>query len=81
MSTQPVSAADIRENVKESLQQLIRLQEQGRVVMTQDSYNTDWPDATTALDAAIGSLDHALNAMTWMETLPHLDGGYPPLSE
>lgn len=81
MSSIPVSASDIRDNVKESLQQLIRLQEQGRVVMTQDSYNTDWPDATAALDAAIEALDHALNAMTWMETLPHFDGGYPPLSE
>jgi len=81
MSSRPVSASDIRDNVKASLRQLVQLQEQGRVVMTQDRYNTDWPDATAALDAAVQALDRAVDAMTWMETLPHLDGGYPPLTD
>lgn len=80
MSTIPVPATDIRDNVNESLQQRIRLQEQGRGVLTQDSYNTEWPDATAAFDAAIEAFDHALNAMTWVETLPHLDGDYTPLA-
>lgn len=81
MSSTPVSAADIRENVKESLKQLILLQEQGRVVMTQDSYNTEFRNSTSALDEAIRALDRALDAMTWMETLPHPNGGYPPITE
>jgi hypothetical protein len=81
MNPHPSGANDIRLNVRESLQQLIELREQGRVVMTRDRYNTDWTDSGQALDAAIGSLEQALDAMLWMETLPHVDGGYPPLVE
>jgi hypothetical protein len=81
MNPQPAGANDIRLNVRESLQQLIELREQGRVVMTRDRYNTDWTESGQALDAAIGSLEQALDAMLWMETLPHVDGGYPPLVE
>jgi len=47
--------------------------------MTQDRYNPDWNDSRVALEEAIKALDHALDAMHWMETLPHPDGGYPPL--
>ena len=79
MKPDPVSANEIRLNVRESLNQLTRLQEQGRVVMTRDRYNPDWTESQKALDAATDALALALDAMLWMETLPHADGGYPPL--
>lgn len=81
MITEPAGANDIRLNVRDSLHQLRKLQEQGRIVMTQDRYNPDWPDSSVALEAAIQALDRALDAMHWMETLPHMDGGYPSLAD
>ncbi|WP_368499902.1 hypothetical protein [Herbiconiux sp. A18JL235] len=47
--------------------------------MTRDRYNPDWTDSQKALEAATDALALALDAMLWMETLPHADGGYPPL--
>ncbi len=76
----PVTADGIRENIKAALTQLEILKAQGRVVMTRDPYNRDWPDTATALTAAIDGLERAVDAMHWMETLPHTDGGYPPLT-
>lgn len=45
--------------------------------MTQDRFNTDWPDSATATTEAIAGLEHAMDAMYWMETLP--PSGNPPL--
>ena len=75
----PVSANDIRNRIRESLQQLLLLQEQGRIVMTRDRYNTDWPDSVHALNEAIRGLELAMSATHWMETLPQPDGRYPTL--
>lgn len=47
--------------------------------MTQDCYNTDWPDSATALAEAIKGLEHAMDAAYWMETLPHPHGENPTL--
>lgn len=69
--TEPSSANEIRKNIRESLRQLLDLQEQGRIVMTRDRFNTDWPDSATALAEAIKGLEHAMDAMYWMETIPH----------
>lgn len=68
---QNVTADEIRHHVREALRQLVTLQEQGRIVMAQDRYNTDWPDSAPAISEAIKGLEHAVDAMYWMETLPH----------
>ncbi len=81
MNPEPAGANDIRLNVRESLTQLTVLQKQGRIVMTRDRYNPDWTDSQKALEAATNALALALDAMLWMETLPHADGGYPPLTD
>jgi DNA-binding HxlR family transcriptional regulator len=75
--TEPTSANEIRKNIRESLRQLLDLQEQGRIVMTQDRYNADWPDSATALTEAIAGLEHAMDAMYCMETLPHPHSATP----
>jgi hypothetical protein len=49
--------------------------------MTQDRYNTDYRDSAAALSAAVEALERADAAMLWMETLPHPDGGYPPIAD
>jgi hypothetical protein len=73
--TEPTTANAIRQNIRECLRQLLELQEQGRIVMTQDRFNTDWPDSATVLTEAIAGLERAMDAMYWMETLPHPHGG------
>ncbi|WP_157887843.1 hypothetical protein [Frondihabitans sp. PAMC 28766] len=75
----PTNADDIRHDIRDALARLQLLEGQGRVVMTKDRLNTDWPEPTAALTAAIDALDLPMSATTWMETLPHIDGGYPPL--
>jgi hypothetical protein len=79
--SEAVSANDIRNNIRDSLRELHILHEQGRIVMTQDRFNTDYPDSAHAIDEALRGLELAMNATHWMETLPHPDGGYPALSE
>ncbi|QJU56275.1 hypothetical protein SCB71_21265 (plasmid) [Herbiconiux sp. KACC 21604] len=79
--TDPSKAHEIREQIRASQRQLEQLAADGRIVMTADQYNTDWPDSTAAIRAAVDALDRAAEAMLWMETLPHVDGGYPPITD
>lgn len=76
----PVSADDIRENLKEAFSQLQVLHEQGRIVMADDSLNSDWTNTAVAVTAAFGGLELALEAIYWMQTLPNSDGDYPLLT-
>lgn len=78
--SEAVSASEIRANIRDALHELQILREQGRIVMTQDRYNTDYPDSALATEEAIRGLELAMNATQWMETLPHPDGGYPHIS-
>lgn len=77
---EPASADDIRENLKEALSQLELLQEQGRIVMAEDSLNSAWTDTTAAITAALAGLERAVDATCWMQTLPNNTGEYPSLS-
>jgi len=77
---EPASADDIRENLKEALSQLELLQEQGRIVMAEDSLNSGWTDTTAAITAALAGLELAVDATCWMQTLPNSTGEYPSLS-
>jgi hypothetical protein len=79
--SEAVRANDIRNNIRDALLELQILHEQGRIVMTQDRYNTDFPDSAVATKEALQGLELAMNATHWMETLPHPDGGYPRISE
>ncbi|WP_147305963.1 hypothetical protein [Subtercola boreus] len=79
--TEPVSANEIRKEIRASLHRLRRLAGEGRIVMTKDSWNTNWPDSAAAIAAADAALEQADDAMLWMHTLPDSDGGYPPISE
>jgi hypothetical protein len=78
---EPVSADDIRENLKEALSQLQLLQEQGRLVVAEDSLNPDWTNIAAAVAAAFDGLELAMDATYWMQTLPDDTGDYPPLSD
>lgn len=49
--------------------------------MSNDSWNTDWHDSATAIATATAALERADEAMLWMNTLPHPDGGYPPIAD
>jgi len=79
--TEPVSADAIREEIRASLRRLRRLGDEGRIVMSDDSWNTDWHDSAMAIATATAALERADEAMLWMHTLPHPDGGYPPIAD
>ncbi|RFA13233.1 hypothetical protein B7R22_13785 [Subtercola boreus] len=79
--TEPVSADAIREDIRASLRRLRRLGDEGRIVMAEDSWNVDWHDSRVAIEIAAAALERADTAMLWMHTLPHPDGGYPPIPD
>lgn len=49
--------------------------------MTRDSLNKDFPDSKHAATTALQSIEQAINATCWMETLATTDGTYPPLGD
>jgi len=73
------TALGLHEALKTLHRQLGQLQATGRIVMTHDAHNTDWPDSVPALEAALQGIDLAIGATMWMETLAVPDGGYPTL--
>jgi len=77
----PVDADGIREQIRAALRRLEHLAADGRIVMTEDRLNTEWCSSAAAVTAAREALEHANEAMLWMETLPHTDGGYPPITD
>lgn len=77
--TQPGTADAIREEIRASLRRLRRLGDEGRIVMAEDSWNTEWHDSATAIEVATAALERADEAMLWMHTLPDPEGGYPPV--
>lgn len=78
---EPQSANEIRQEIRASSRRLRRLAGEGRIVMTKDSWNTDWNDSHTAIEAALAALDRVDEAMLWMHTLPDTDGQYPPITD
>ena len=79
--TEPVSADEIRDEIRASLRRLRRLGDEGRIVWAEDSWNTEWHDSRVAIEIAAAALERADAAMLWMHTLPHPDGGYPPIPD
>lgn len=76
-----VNADDIRKEVVAALGRLRRLSGEGRIVMAKDSWNTDRHDSAQAVKDALLGLESAAEAMLWMQTLPHPEGGYPPIED
>ncbi len=74
-------ASEIYDQLKTLRIQLEQLTEEGRIVMARDSLNRNYPEVSGATTAALAGLDQTINATAWMETLPTLDGDYPPLNE
>ena len=74
-------ASQIYTQLQTLYRQLEQLDQQGRIVMTRDSLNKDFPDSKHAATAALQSIEQAINATCWMETLPTTDGTYPPLGD
>ena len=77
----PVDADGVREQVRASLRRLEHLAADGRIVMNEDRLNTEWRSSAAAVTAAREALERANEAMLWMETLPHTDGSYPPITD
>ena len=48
--------------------------------MAEDSWNTDWHDSATAIEAAAAALEWADEAILRMHTLLHSAGSYPPIT-
>lgn len=71
-------AADIYDQLRTLRNQLEQLAGEGRIVMATDDLNK-WHSSNEAISAALGGLDEAIAATTWMETLATTDGEYPPL--
>lgn len=74
-------ASQIYTQLQTLYRQLEQLDRQGRIVMTRDSLNKDFPDSKHAATIALQSIEQAINATCWMETLATTDGTYPPLGD
>lgn len=74
-------ASHIYSQLQTLYRQLERLGQQGRIVMTRDSMNKEFPDSKQATDTALQGIEQAINATCWMETMATTDGTYPPLGD
>lgn len=64
------NASEIYEDLKNLANELEDLAGAGRIVMSTDSWNKDYPETKSAVTHALASLQEAINATCWMETLP-----------
>jgi hypothetical protein len=81
MSRETRTADDIYQQLGTLRHQLEQLAEQGRIVMSRDSWNKEHRDSAPAIAAALAGLDQAREAMAWMETLATTEGDYPALRD
>ncbi|WP_121866268.1 hypothetical protein [Glutamicibacter nicotianae] len=64
------NASEIYEDLKALANELEDLAATGRITMSTDSWNKDYPDTKQAVSHALDALQEAINATCWMETLP-----------
>ncbi len=64
------NASEIYEDIKALADELEALAKTGRITMSTDSWNKDYPDTKPAVAQALAALQVAINATCWMETLP-----------
>jgi len=64
------NASEIYEDLKALADELKALAKTGRITMSTDSWNKDYPDTKPAVAQALAAIQVAINATCWMETLP-----------
>ncbi|GAA3299344.1 hypothetical protein [Glutamicibacter nicotianae] len=64
------NASEIFDDLKALANELEALAATGRITMSTDSWNKDYPDTKPAVSYALAALQAAINATCWMETLP-----------
>lgn len=64
------NASDIYDDLKALANELEDLAASGRITMSTDSWNKDYPETKQAVSQALAALQVAINATCWMETLP-----------
>ena len=67
------NASDIYKDLKDLAIELEGLAESGRITMSTDSWNKDYPDTKPAVTHALAALQEAINATCWMETRPAVE--------
>lgn len=63
-------ASEIHDDLKALANELEDLAASGRITMSTDSWNKDYPETKQAVSQALASLQVAIDATCWMETLP-----------
>ncbi|MGO4298332.1 hypothetical protein [Glutamicibacter sp. MCAF14] len=71
------NASDIYDDLKALANELEDLAETGRITMSTDSWNKEYPETKQAVSQALAALQVAINATCWMETLPSPDPRRP----
>lgn len=64
------NASDIYDDLKALANELEDLAASGRITMSTDSWNKDYPETKQAVSQALAALQVAIDATCWMETLP-----------
>lgn len=64
------NASEIYDDLKALANELEDLAASGRITMSTDSWNKDYPETKQAVSQALSALQVAINAICWMETLP-----------
>ncbi|MGP4982185.1 hypothetical protein ACTXI2_17845, partial [Glutamicibacter arilaitensis] len=67
------NASEIFDDLKALANELEDLAATGRITMSTDSWNKDYPDTKQAVAQALATLQVAINATCWMETLPEAE--------
>lgn len=62
--------SEIYEDLKALADELESLARTGRITMSTDWWNEDYPDTKQAASHTLDALQEAINATCWMETLP-----------
>lgn len=63
-------ASEIYDDLKALANELEDLAVTGRITMSSDLWNKDYPETKQAVSQALAALQVAINATCWMETLP-----------
>ncbi|MGV2854355.1 hypothetical protein ACNPON_10330 [Glutamicibacter sp. AGC13] len=66
----PRNASEIYEDLKTLANELEDLAATGRITMSTDPWNKDYPDTKQAVSQTMNGLQTAIDATCWMETLP-----------
>jgi ElaB/YqjD/DUF883 family membrane-anchored ribosome-binding protein len=67
------NASEIYEDLKNLTDELEDLAHTGRITMSKDSGNKDYPEAKAAVSHALAALQEAIDATCWMETVPSVE--------